>query len=307
MARGTAASPGHSSWTLAGDTLRLSVDCAGLVFHCGSRFRVAVPPGVSVVVRSGSGSDTVAGLAGAVVIDGGSGAVQVSGTFGPLRVSVGSGSITASAVRSPTVRVTADAGSVDVRFAAAPRQVDIRTGSGDATAVVPGHGHRQRPAQGARRPRQRRHRAGVLGQRRRDRPARFVSGAEPRSALSSQATCNHRLQIARSRCYLWLQMGARTRELMLMQGLTIEREVVIEAPAEVVWRTITEPDQMSQWFADRVELVVEPGAHGYMGFGDQGGPVVVETVEPPTRFSFRWNHPRGEEPVAATRCSSSSR
>ena len=55
---------------------------------------------------------------------------------------------------------------------------------------------------------------------------------------------------------------------------------------------------MSQWFADRVELVVEPGAHGYMQFGDQGGPVVVETVDPPTRFSFRWNYPPGEEPVA---------
>ena len=82
-----------------------------------------------------------------------------------------------------------------------------------------------------------------------------------------------------------------------MPGLVIEREVLIEAPVEVVWRTITEPDQMSQWFADRVDLVVEPGAHGYMEFGDQGGPVVVEAVDPPTRFSFRWNHPRGEEPV----------
>ena len=61
---------------------------------------------------------------------------------------------------------------------------------------------------------------------------------------------------------------------MMMPGLMIEREVLIEAPAEVVWRTVTEPDQMSQWFADRVELVVEPGAHGYMEFGDQGGPVV---------------------------------
>jgi uncharacterized protein YndB with AHSA1/START domain len=71
-----------------------------------------------------------------------------------------------------------------------------------------------------------------------------------------------------------------------MADLVIEREVLIEAPAEVVWRTITEPDQMTQWFADRVELVVEPGAHGFMGFGDQGGPVVVETVDPPTRFPF---------------------
>jgi uncharacterized protein YndB with AHSA1/START domain len=81
-----------------------------------------------------------------------------------------------------------------------------------------------------------------------------------------------------------------------MADLVIERDILIEAPAEVVWRTVTEPDQMSQWFADRVELVVEPGAHGYMGFGDQGGPVVVEAVEPPTRFSFRWNHPHEEEP-----------
>jgi uncharacterized protein YndB with AHSA1/START domain len=83
-----------------------------------------------------------------------------------------------------------------------------------------------------------------------------------------------------------------------MPGLRIEREVLIEAPADVVWRTITEPGQLSQWFADRVDLVVEPGAHGYLQFGDQGGPVVVETVDPPARFSFRWNYPSGEEPVA---------
>jgi uncharacterized protein YndB with AHSA1/START domain len=83
-----------------------------------------------------------------------------------------------------------------------------------------------------------------------------------------------------------------------MADLVIDRDVLIEAPAEMVWRTITEPDQMSRWFADRVELVVEPGAHGYMSFGDQGGPVVVEVVDRPTRFSFRWNYPGGEEPTA---------
>jgi uncharacterized protein YndB with AHSA1/START domain len=82
-----------------------------------------------------------------------------------------------------------------------------------------------------------------------------------------------------------------------MAGLVIERDVLIEAPVEVVWRTVTEPAQMSLWFADHVDLVVEPGAHGSMQFGDQGGPVVVVAVDPPTRFSFRWNHPRDEEPV----------
>ena len=53
---------------------------------------------------------------------------------------------------------------------------------------------------------------------------------------------------------------------MLMPGLVIDRDVLIDAPPEVVWRTITEPDQMSQWFASRVELVVEPGAR----IGDHG-------------------------------------
>jgi uncharacterized protein YndB with AHSA1/START domain len=83
-----------------------------------------------------------------------------------------------------------------------------------------------------------------------------------------------------------------------MPSLVIEREILIDAPVEVVWRTITEPAQMSQWFADRVDLVIEPGAHGYMEFGDQGGPVVIEVVQRPTRFSFRWNAPDGEEPAA---------
>jgi hypothetical protein len=41
----------------------------------------------------------------------------------------------------------------------------------------------------------------------------------------------------------------------------IEREIVIDAPVEVVWRTITEPDQISQWFADKVDLEEIGRAH----------------------------------------------
>ena len=83
-----------------------------------------------------------------------------------------------------------------------------------------------------------------------------------------------------------------------MAEFQIEREVVIDAPVEVVWRTITEPEQIRQWFADRVELELEPGGRGLMGFEDRAVPLVVEAVEPPIRFAFRWNHPAGEEPAA---------
>jgi uncharacterized protein YndB with AHSA1/START domain len=88
-----------------------------------------------------------------------------------------------------------------------------------------------------------------------------------------------------------------------MTDLSIEREVLIEAPADVVWRTITEPDQISQWFADRVELDLRSGGAGTLVFEDSAtkepttAPLVVETVEPPQRFSFRWGHPDGEAPV----------
>lgn len=78
---------------------------------------------------------------------------------------------------------------------------------------------------------------------------------------------------------------------------TIEREIVIDAPAEVVWATITEPDQISAWFADRVELDLRPGGHGRLTFvGAEGGdaatvPLVVDAVDPPSRFAFRWARP----------------
>jgi hypothetical protein len=139
---GTAAKPGHSSWTLSGDTLRLGIDCSGLVLRCGSRFQVAVPPGVSVVVHSGSGNDTVSGLSGSLAIDGDSGQVKLTGLSGPLQVSTGSGNITGSAIRSPTVRATSHQGSVDIGFAAAPQFVDIKCTDGNATARVPPAGHR---------------------------------------------------------------------------------------------------------------------------------------------------------------------
>lgn len=83
---------------------------------------------------------------------------------------------------------------------------------------------------------------------------------------------------------------------MPMTELQIEREVLIDAPVDVVWRTITQPDQVQQWFADRVELDLKQGGRGLLVFGDQDDPLVIETVEPPTRFSFRWNYPAGERP-----------
>jgi hypothetical protein len=103
---GTAAEPGHATWTLRGDTLRLSVDCAGLVFHCGARFQVAVPARVAVVVHTSNGD------------------------------------VTGSGLRTPSLRVTSSTGRVDVGFTVAPRFVDIQCGDASATARLPVTGAR---------------------------------------------------------------------------------------------------------------------------------------------------------------------
>lgn len=139
---GTAAKPGHSSWTLHGDTLQLSIDCSGLVLSCGSRFEVAVPPGMAVTVNSGSNTDTISGLSAPVTVNGNQGGVNVSGVSGPLQVSAGSGSVTATAIRSSAVQITTNQGSADISFTAAPQSVTVKCSTGNATVRVPTAGHR---------------------------------------------------------------------------------------------------------------------------------------------------------------------
>ena len=88
---------------------------------------------------------------------------------------------------------------------------------------------------------------------------------------------------------------------------SIERSVHIEAPVELVWRMVTEPDQVVRWFADEIDLQARPGYEGSMTFRPESGgtvqvPITVESVEAPHRFTYRWNHPEGTtaSPVNST-------
>jgi len=53
----------------------------------------------------------------------------------------------------------------------------------------------------------------------------------------------------------WLHILPRRRNLRLRYhgGVIpsqIETEILIEAPIDIVWRVVTEPDQIKQWFSD---------------------------------------------------------
>ncbi|OBH01878.1 vanillate O-demethylase oxidoreductase VanB [Mycobacterium sp. E136] len=90
----------------------------------------------------------------------------------------------------------------------------------------------------------------------------------------------------------------------------IEKEVVLKAPLERVWRAISDADEFGQWFGVRfdgpfvagtsITGVMTPTAVGadvarqqepYAGTADAWH---IEAVEPPRRLAFRW-HPYGVE------------
>ena len=75
--------------------------------------------------------------------------------------------------------------------------------------------------------------------------------------------------------------------------MEVTREVVLEAPVEEVWSALTEPEQLEEWFANDVELELEPGGVGVFRWADgEERHVVVETIEPERRFEFSWDESR---------------
>lgn len=74
----------------------------------------------------------------------------------------------------------------------------------------------------------------------------------------------------------------------------IERTLQLTAPIDVVWRAISEPEELSRWFGDRTDLTLEEGAEGAMIWDRHGSfAVKVEDVTPPTRLVWSWVHEPG--------------
>jgi uncharacterized protein YndB with AHSA1/START domain len=85
-----------------------------------------------------------------------------------------------------------------------------------------------------------------------------------------------------------------------MEHGTIEREVHIEAPPEVVFDVISRPEHIRDWWS--AETAIEPvaGSTGELTWRDEASgrvdvvPITVVDAQPPHRFSFRWTQGPGE-------------
>lgn len=78
----------------------------------------------------------------------------------------------------------------------------------------------------------------------------------------------------------------------------IEREIVVAAPPERLWEILTRPEHIARWFMMESQVDLRPGGAMVLTseeFGKFQG--VVERVDPPRVFSYRWaRHP--DTPVA---------
>lgn len=78
----------------------------------------------------------------------------------------------------------------------------------------------------------------------------------------------------------------------------IEREILIDAPLDVVWSVITEPEHVGGWFSDSAAIDLRPGGEFILIWEGQGSEQwQVERVDPPHYVSFRWMRAmQGDDP-----------
>jgi uncharacterized protein YndB with AHSA1/START domain len=79
----------------------------------------------------------------------------------------------------------------------------------------------------------------------------------------------------------------------------IDRQVVVPVDAAEVWRALTEPERIAEWFTEAIPLA--PVGHEYrLDFGD--GSVIegtVEALDPGRSFGYAW-HWAGAPPSEVT-------
>jgi uncharacterized protein YndB with AHSA1/START domain len=89
-----------------------------------------------------------------------------------------------------------------------------------------------------------------------------------------------------------------------MEYGSIEREIHVDATPDVVYRVISTPEHLREWWPDDAELEPVPGGAGVITFGDPEtpdaivAPLTVVEADPPRRFSFRWVYDDGQTPAA---------
>ena len=83
---------------------------------------------------------------------------------------------------------------------------------------------------------------------------------------------------------------------------SIQRELILPVPPTRVWTALTQADQLGAWFGTQATIDPRPGGELIFTWDGSTGPTgaargVIEAIEPPTRFAFRWHSVPEELPM----------
>lgn len=84
-------------------------------------------------------------------------------------------------------------------------------------------------------------------------------------------------------------MTTNPKSIVDGETFTVRRTIEIDAPVEKVWRAVTEPKHISEWFGQVVLVGSGVGVEGTIGWPDGPAvPIRVETFDPPRTVTYRW-------------------
>jgi hypothetical protein len=133
----------------------LNFDCRIPAGNCGLDATLAVPPRTVVSLATGGGNIQVSGLQSSLTLNSGGGDVTVSGPEGPviantgggnlaagdlggpLRFSTSGGDVNSNGLSAATVTTSSGGGNVTLVFTRPPANLDVTSGGGDITILLP--------------------------------------------------------------------------------------------------------------------------------------------------------------------------
>ncbi len=124
--------------TLVDGVLRLTASCRRFVpLGCRVDYRVEVPGGVPVRVRTDRGSVEVERMGGMVDVETEAGGVRLVGTRGAVRATTSAGNIEGVDLVAGFLDATTDAGRIRLALAEPSARIGLRTGAGNIDLSLP--------------------------------------------------------------------------------------------------------------------------------------------------------------------------
>lgn len=127
-----------SSETVDAGVLRIEAECPRIVtFGCKVDYRLEVPAGAAVRIRTDRGSVAVSDMRGTVEVATQSGSVRLARTHGPLAVTTSAGNIDGVDLDASFMDARTGAGRIRLSLAEPPGRLGLRTGAGNIDVALP--------------------------------------------------------------------------------------------------------------------------------------------------------------------------